>query len=203
MRLADVRAIRYGDVLVDGERWPGFLHVIEHPQGRVLVDTGLIDSTPGLDQAWSPRFDRDAIPRDVACVINTHLHFDHCGGNRLFAGLPIYVQRLEREAARAEGYTIAEWVDFEGATYVELEGEQKLLSGLRVVPTPGHTPGHQSVLVETDDGLVIVAGDVAHSWSEFDVPESPAAAMLTALAPRRIWLAHEATPRDDATRSRA
>ncbi len=44
MRLADVRAIRCGDVLVDGERWPGFLHVVEHPQGRVLVDTGLVDS---------------------------------------------------------------------------------------------------------------------------------------------------------------
>jgi hypothetical protein len=35
-----VHAIRYGDVLVDGERWPGFLHLVEHPQGRVLVDTG-------------------------------------------------------------------------------------------------------------------------------------------------------------------
>jgi glyoxylase-like metal-dependent hydrolase (beta-lactamase superfamily II) len=85
MRLSDIRAIRYGDVLVEGERWPGFLHVVEHPQGRVLVDTGLIDSTPELDEEWSPRFDSDAIPRDVVCVINTHLHFDHCGGNRLFA----------------------------------------------------------------------------------------------------------------------
>jgi N-acyl homoserine lactone hydrolase len=199
MRLADVQAIRYGDVLVDGERWPGSVHVIEHPQGRVLVDTGLIDSTPALDQEWSPRFDPEAIPRDVVCVINTHLHFDHCGGNRVFAGTPIYVQRLEREAARAADYTIPEWVDFDGATYVELEGEQELLPGLRVVPTPGHTPGHQSVLVETDDGLVVVAGDVAYTWSEFDAPENAAAAMLKGLTPRRIWLAHEATPRDGAT----
>jgi N-acyl homoserine lactone hydrolase len=196
VRLADVQAIRYGDVLVDGERWPGSVHVIEHPQGRVLVDTGLIDSTPELDRDWSPHFDPEAIPRDVVFVINTHLHFDHCGGNRLFAGTPIHVQQREREAARAEEYTIPEWVDFEGATYVELEGEQELLPGLRVVPTPGHTPGHQSVLVETDDGLVIVAGDVAYTWSEFDAPESAAAAMLTALAPSRIWLAHETAPRD-------
>ena len=134
--LADGQAIRYGDVLVDGERWPGFLHVIQHPQGRVLVDTGLIDSTPALDEEWSPRFDPDAIPRDVVCAINTHLHFDHCGGNRLFAGIPIYLQRLEREAARAEDYTIPDWVVFEGATYLELEGEQEGLPGLRVVPTP-------------------------------------------------------------------
>jgi N-acyl homoserine lactone hydrolase len=196
MRLDDVQAIRYGDVLVDGERWPGFLHVVDHPHGRVLVDTGLIDSTPELDEEWSPRFDPDAIPRDVVCVINTHLHFDHCGGNRLFAGTPIYVQRLERKAARAEDYTIPAWVDFEGAAYVEIEGEQEVLPGLRVVPTSGHTPGHQSVLVETDDGLVVVAGDVAYTWSEFDAPTNDAAAMLTGLAPRRIWLAHEGAPRD-------
>jgi N-acyl homoserine lactone hydrolase len=199
MRLSDVRAIRYGDVLVDGERWPGFLHVVDHPQGRVLVDTGLIDSTPELDQEWSPRFDSDAIPRDVVCVINTHLHFDHCGGNRLFARTPIYVQRLEREAARAEDYTIPGWVDFEGATYVELDGEHEVMPGLRVVPTPGHSAGHQSVLIETDDGLAVVAGDVAYTWSEFDDPANEAAAMLTALTPRRIWLAHDGEPRDAAT----
>jgi len=196
MRLGDVRPIRYGDVLVEGERWPGFVHAVEHPQGLVLVDTGLIDSTPELDEEWSPRFDPEAIPRDVLCVINTHLHFDHCGGNRLFAGTPIYVQRREREEARTEDYTIPEWVEFDGATYVELEGEHEVLPGLRVVPTPGHTPGHQSVLVETDEGLVVVAGDVAYTWSEFDAPANDAAAMLARLAPRRIWLAHESAPRD-------
>jgi len=195
MRLADVQAIRYGDVLVEGERWPGYIHVVEHPQGRVLVDTGLIDSTPELDDEWSPRFDPDAIPRDPVFVINTHLHFDHCGGNRLFAGTPIYVQRREREEARTKDYTIPEWVEFKGATYVELQGERELLPGLRVVPTPGHTPGHQSVLVETDDGLVVVAGDVAYTWDEFDAPTNEAAELLTSLAPRQIWLAHEHEPR--------
>jgi len=198
MRLADVRAIQYGDVLVEGRRWPGFLHVVEHPQGRVLVDTGLIDSTAELDEEWAPRFDPDAIPRDVVCVINTHLHFDHCGGNRLFAGTPIYVQRLEREAARTEDYTIAAWVEFEGATYVELEGEQELLPGVRVLPTPGHSPGHQSVLVETDDGLVVVGGDVAYTWTAFDAPGNDAAMTLAHLSPARIFLAHEHVPRDAA-----
>src|SRR5919197_505872 len=194
MRLDDVRAVRYGDVLVEGERWPGFLHLVEHSSGRVLVDTGLIDSTPELDEQWSPRFDPDKIPRDVVCVINTHLHFDHCGGNRLFAGIPIYVQRLEREAARVEGYTIPEWVEFDGAQYVELEGGEEVLPGVRVIPTPGHMPGHQSVLIETDDGLVVVGGDVAYAWSEFDDPANEAAATLAGLAPRRIWLAHANAP---------
>jgi N-acyl homoserine lactone hydrolase len=172
--------------------------VIEHRQGRVLVDTGLIDSTPELDEEFSPRFDPDKIPRDVMCVVNTHLHFDHYGGNRRFPGKPLYVQRVERTAARADGYTIRDWVEFAGARYVELEGEAELLPGIRVVPTPGHTPGHQSVLVETDDGLVVVAGDVAYTWSQFDDPANEAAAMLARLRPRRIWLAHKSSPRGDA-----
>jgi N-acyl homoserine lactone hydrolase len=183
-------------VLVEGERWPGFLHVIEHPDGRILVDTGLIESTPEIDEQFSPRFDPETIPRNVAFVVNTHLHFDHCGGNRLFVDVPIYVQLVEREAARAEDYTVSEWVEFEGADYVELDGARELATGVRVLPTPGHTPGHQSVLVDTDDGLVVVAGDVAYTWEEFDEPTNEAAAALTQLAPRRIWLAHESTPRD-------
>src|ERR1041385_395254 len=100
----------------------------------------MIDSTPELDEEWGVRFDVEKIPRDVVCVINTHLHFDHCGGNRLFAGTPIYVQRREREAARTEDYTIPEWVEFEGATYVELEGEHEVLPGVRVVPSSTTPP---------------------------------------------------------------
>jgi N-acyl homoserine lactone hydrolase len=194
MKLEDVRAIQYGDVLVEGERWPNSIHVVEHPDGRVLVDTGMIDSTPELEKEWGVRFDASLIPRDVVCVINTHLHFDHCGGNRLFRGTPIHVQRAEREAARADDYTIRTWVEFEGATYVEHDGEAEILPGVRVLPTPGHTPGHQSVLVDTDDGLVVLAGDVGYTWKQFDASES--GRMLLSLRPRRIWLAHRAEPRD-------
>ena len=196
MRLDDVRAIRYGDVLVEGSRWPNCIHVVEHPEGRVLVDTGMIDSTPELDEEWgpTPKPLPDELVLRVALVINTHLHFDHCGGNRLFAGTPIHVQRVEREAARAPDYTIPEWVEFEGATYVEHDGEAEILPGVRVLPTPGHTSGHQSVLVDTDDGLVVVGGDVGYTWKQFD--ESESGRMLLSLAPRRIWLAHVAEPRD-------
>jgi N-acyl homoserine lactone hydrolase len=196
MRLDDVRPVQYGDVLVEGERWPGIVHVIEHPRGRLLVDTGMIDSTPELDAEWSPRFDPDAIPRDVVAVINTHLHFDHCGGNRLFAGIPIHVQRAERALARDPEHTIPEWVEFDGATYVEHDGEAEVLPGVRLVPTPGHTPAHQSVVVETEDGIVVVGGDVAYTWPEFDAPDNDSARKLERLRPRRIWLAHEAAPRE-------
>jgi N-acyl homoserine lactone hydrolase len=194
VKLGDIRAIQYGDVLVDGGLWPNCVHVIEHPDGRVLGDTGMIDSTPELDEEWGVRFDAAKIPRDAVCVINTHLHFDHCGGNRLFAGTPIHVQRTELEAARTPGYTIPEWVEFDGATYVEHDGEAEIAPGVRVLPTPGHAPGHQAVLVDTDDGLVIVGGDVGYTWKQFD--ESKSGQLLLSLQPRRIWLAHQTAPRD-------
>jgi N-acyl homoserine lactone hydrolase len=196
MRLDDVRPVQYGDVLVEGERWPCIIHVVEHPDGRVLVDTGMIDSTPELDAEWSPRISPERIPREIAVVINTHLHFDHCGGNRLFPGVPIHVQRAERRLAREPDNTVPEWVEFEGASYVEHDGEAEIAGGIRVIPTPGHTPGHQSVLVDTEDGLVVIGGDVAYTWAEFDAASNDSARKLEQLSPRRIWLAHESAPRD-------
>jgi N-acyl homoserine lactone hydrolase len=76
----------------------------------------------------------------IDIVVNTHLHFDHCGGNHLFAGRPIYVQGRELDDARSEDdYTIREWVEAPGVRYVPVDGELELLPGLRLVPAPGHT----------------------------------------------------------------
>ena len=125
------------------------------------------------------------IPRDVVCVINTHLHFDHCGGNRLFPGVPIHVQRLELQAP----HDPHEWVDFPGATYVEHDGEADVLPGIRLLPTPGHTRGHQSVLVDTPDGLVVIGGDVAYTFHELGSGATEGQRRVLALtAP--TWLTH-------------
>jgi hypothetical protein len=84
---------------------------------------------------------------------------DHCGGNHLFAGKPIYVQRRELDDARSkDDYTIREWVDAPGAQYVPGDGELELLPGLRLVPAPGHTLGMQVVVVETGERPVVVGG---------------------------------------------
>ena len=121
----DIRAVLAADVLAYGERWPVYVWTVEHPQGLVLVDTGMIEPHPAVAE-WDPRcypLDSELVAR-VAVVVNTHLHFDHCGGNRLFPGVPIHVQARELADARADdGYTVREWVDFAGATYVEHEGE--------------------------------------------------------------------------------
>ena len=193
----DIRRHLADEVVFAGGNWPGFVHTIDHPDGFVLVDTGMIDSTPELDEEWHPTPHPlpDELVSRVAIVVNTHLHFDHCGGNRLFPGVPIHVQRRELADARTEeDYTIREWVDFPGATYVEHEGEVELLPGVKLVPAPGHTAGHQVVLVETDEGLVVIGGDVGYSFAEVGEGDTPGKQLLLELgAP--TYLAHVEEPR--------
>src|SRR5579863_5644543 len=155
----------------------------------------MIDSTPELDEEWEPVPHPENVPRDAVCVINTHLHFDHCGGNRLFRGVPIHVQARELADARADDdYTIPEWVDFEGAAYVEHDGEAEVLPGVRLLPTPGHTRGHQSVLVDTPDGLVVIGGDVAYTFHELGSGATEGQRRVLALAVP-TWLTHAEGPK--------
>jgi N-acyl homoserine lactone hydrolase len=186
------------EVVFDGATWPGFVHTVEHPDGLVLVDTGMIDSIPELDEEWHPTphpLPPELVER-VAVAVNTHLHFDHCGGNRLFASrLPIHVQRVELEDARTEkDYTIREWVDFDGAEYIEHDGEAEILPGVRLVPAPGHTRGHQIVVVETDEGPVVLGGDVGYSFAEIGRGDTPGRQVVLELA-APTYLAHTREPR--------
>jgi N-acyl homoserine lactone hydrolase len=198
LRRDDIGLRLGSEVVFDGATWPGFVHMIEHPDGIVLVDTGMIDSTPELDEEWQPTphpLPAELVER-VAVVVNTHLHFDHCGGNRLFADrLPIHVQRIELEDARSEGdYTIREWVDFPGGAYIEHDGEAEILPGVRLVPARGHTRGHQIVVVETDEGAVVLGGDVGYSFAEIGRGDTPGKRVVLELA-APTYLAHAEKPR--------
>src|SRR5262249_20050268 len=82
------------DLIADGEQLPVFAWTSHPPGGRVRVDTGVIDPRPEIDD-MSPTPPPENTPRDVACIINPPLHYDHCGGNRLFPGVPIHVQARE------------------------------------------------------------------------------------------------------------
>ena len=104
---------------------------------------------------------------DITDVFLSHLHFDHCGQNAAFPGVPIFVQQSEWDVAWDEGYTITEWLDFEGARYERVRGDVEIAPGIRLLATPGHTPGHQSVSVETDEGLVLIVGQAAQDAREF------------------------------------
>jgi N-acyl homoserine lactone hydrolase len=186
------------DLLAEGERMPVYVHVIDHPNARVLVDTGMTELHPAVadvDPRLVPLSKQDFDLAGIDIVVNTHMHYDHCGGNRLFPGVPIHVQARELVDARSlDNYTIREWVDFDGATYVEHEGEVDLLPGIRLLPTPGHTDGHQSVLVETGGRPVVVGGDVAVWFDELDEPHTEGQLRVLALEPELVWLAHEHDP---------
>jgi N-acyl homoserine lactone hydrolase len=82
-------------------------------------------------------------PSDLDLVVNTHVHFDHAGGNALLAGIPIAVQRSELESVQGE----TGWWDAPGVEFQVVEGDWSPAPGVEMLHTPGHTPGHQSMLV--------------------------------------------------------
>ena len=155
--------------------------VIKHPRaGAILVDTGVGWGDERLLKEWKVvnRHAADALaehdlsPADVKIVINSHLHFDHCGQNAVFKHAPFYVQRKELERARTDGYT-TQWFDFADARFELVDGDAKIAEGVRVVATPGHTIGHQCVIVDTDDGASVMIGDAAYTAEIYrDVEEA-------------------------------
>jgi len=192
-----ITPIHVADLHVEGERMPVYVHVVDHPDARVLVDTGMTELHPllaDMDPRLWPLDEQEFDLAGIDIVVNTHLHADHCGGNHLFAGRPFYVQRRELDDARGEGYTIREWVDAPGVEYTAVDGELEILPGLRLVPAPGHTPGMQMVVVETGGRPVIVGGDVGVWFGELDEPATEGQLRVHELDPELVWLAHEPEP---------
>ncbi len=220
---ADVKALHLADVTLPngtplaGQSCPVYGYLVAHPEGIVVFDTGVGGEHPGIEALYRPvrrplagaLSEIDVTPADVAMVVNSHLHFDHCGDNRLFPGTPILVQRAEHEAAKGPAYTIPDWLDFPGAKFALLDGESVLLPGVTIIPTPGHTPGHQSLLLETEEGPIILAGQAAYTAEEYAHPERGHVLGLEAawdrrqyleslgrlrdMAPRLVYFSHDAT----------
>jgi glyoxylase-like metal-dependent hydrolase (beta-lactamase superfamily II) len=183
-----------------GQDGPVLAFAIRHPDGLVLVDTGIGEGSEWIESNYRPRSRdvREALagakldPDQVRTVINTHLHFDHCGQNRAFPGVPIHVQQAELDLALREGHTIVEWVDFPEARYEAVESDREIVEGVSVLATPGHTPGHQSVTVRTGDGLVLIVGQAAQDARSFATGEADASVRrLRELNADRIHFSHD------------
>ena len=166
----------------EDEPWPGeqgvvVAHLLRAGDGRLfLFDTGIGAGDPRLDARYHPveRSLDDALLGlghalgEVVAATNCHLHADHAGQNHRLAGVPIYVQAAERAAADRPGYTVGEWVDGPGLRYEWIDGDREVLPGLRILASPGHTAGHQSLLVATRRGRVLLAGQAVYSRDEWE-----------------------------------
>lgn len=171
-----ITPIRVGDLLAEHERMPIYVHVIDHPDARVLVDTGMTELHPAvadLDPRIQPLSTQDVDLAAIDIVVNTHLHFDHCGGNQHLTAATTYVHVDEvREARSPEpfemlGYADRSW-DGPDVTFHLLSGDVQLARGVHLFHTPGHTIGHYSLLVEVEGRRpMLFMSDVSYTPAAF------------------------------------
>jgi glyoxylase-like metal-dependent hydrolase (beta-lactamase superfamily II) len=170
--------------------------LIESGGKRVLVDTGMGDRWSerevrmyGIDRSTTLLGGlraRGLAPEDIDVVVNTHLHFDHAGGNTRREGdgvVPTFpraryvVQRGEWEDARhphersRASYREGDFVPVAEAHQLDLiDGETEVAPGVRAVPVGGHTTHHQMVLVESGGETLVVPTDLLPTASHLPLP---------------------------------
>jgi len=176
--------------------------LVEHERGLVLIDNGAGNKESqkfheiyGVENggAGGRTLLEDGFaalgvkPEDVTLMIDTHLHFDHAGGNTYVDGGGIVrptfpnaryvVQRGEYEwATHTNERTAASYFphNFEpvvaAGLYDFVNGETEVWPGIRLIPTPGHTPHHQSVLLESDGARAFYPADLSPTAAHIPLP---------------------------------
>jgi glyoxylase-like metal-dependent hydrolase (beta-lactamase superfamily II) len=176
--------------------------LIEHPSGLVLIDTGAgnkespkfkdiygieNEGANGATMLEDGLTQIGVTPSDIAIVINTHLHFDHAGGNTratsdgrieiTFPNATYIVRRGEYDYAlhpnerTAASYFDRNYHPLETADKLELiTREKQIVKGIRAIPTPGHTPFHQSILIESAGERALYLGDLVPTHAHLPLP---------------------------------
>jgi glyoxylase-like metal-dependent hydrolase (beta-lactamase superfamily II) len=174
--------------------------LVEAPHALVLIDTGVGNKESekfmgiyGISNQGEPTRLEDGIrhagfdPDDVDLIVNTHLHFDHAGGNTFldadgevrlsFPDARYVVQRGELDFARSRNERIrASYLpdNFEPIRAAErwtpIDGVAEVTEGVHVLPTPGHVPFHQSVTIESDGEVACFLGDVCPTSAHLPLP---------------------------------
>ena len=174
---------------------PYHSYLIEDSECTVLVDTGSsvrwkeLHPEP-LAKYWPVHLKEEEhldkmlaslgfTTKDVDYVINTHLHYDHCGNNAMFPKATFLVNEAELAHALSPGWWeafpyVRAVFDLPNLRYEAVNGEFEVLSGVKILPTPGHTEGHQSVLVQLDKtGTFVLAGDAIYLRENLEDPILP------------------------------
>jgi N-acyl homoserine lactone hydrolase len=205
---AQVRRVMYGYFVVPegypdrGQPLPVSGFLVPFAGGTLLFDTGFSPIDQETRDRYHPRqrsvadalASAGAASADVDVIANCHLHADHAGGNHVFPGVRVVVQDAELAAARQPDFTFPEYAfDYPGATLDVVSGETDIGPGLRLVPTPGHTPGHQSLLVDTDAGRWLLAGQASNTTWQFSseaFAQQLAADGLDTIGTYPEWMVH-------------
>ena len=178
----DLYPSSYGSI---GFRTDAGAYVVRSGGKSVMVDTGIGPGPHAMLGGLQGRLVDDMkskgiAPEEIDAVVHTHLHFDHVGWN-LADGKPTFPNAtycapkadLEFFEPNAQANPqLGQILPLREMGRLELfEGSLTIAPGISTIPTPGHTPGHSSVLVESDGAKAIVAGDVAHHPMQVDHPE--------------------------------
>jgi len=150
-----------------------FAWAIDGGNKKILVDTGCpaeIQSsfTSSAKQIFTLREGLASIgwkPKEIDIVILTHLHLDHIAYSKELRNATFIVQRKEYETAinphpAYEGFYNTEYIKemFEKLNIEYINGDKELVKGITVMLTPGHTPGGQTILIESEKGIVAITG---------------------------------------------
>jgi N-acyl homoserine lactone hydrolase len=173
-------------------RIPIPLFLVETDDGeRVLVDTGMhpvhvddpehtFGDMPPYNEWILPMMRReDTLEHrlgelglsvdDITHVVNTHLHFDHCGQNYLFTKVPIMLQREHYEVALETPDYPHEYFDLPELNYELVDGDVQLFRGIRGITAPGHAPGLMALLFELpNSGSILLCTDAIDTQEHLD-----------------------------------
>ncbi|MCL5116164.1 MAG: N-acyl homoserine lactonase family protein [Firmicutes bacterium] len=170
---------------------PVYTYLLDTNQGLILFDTGCsnecridpagllgAEMVPLLTPKLAPEDHIEGqlkrlnlTPADIDLVVNSHCHFDHAGGNEAFPTNHFGIQKTEYEAALEdrEAYPDLAFKPADTARITLYEGDTDLAPGATLVYTPGHTLGHQSLLVELNDGPVLITSDAVYTRGHFSL----------------------------------